>query len=55
MKKIIINFQSGYLTPLESDTLLGYLFALAFARQNEKIQQIFDDFKNKKPPFLISN
>ncbi len=55
MKKILLTFQSSYITPLESDTLLGHLFALAFARHDEGIKQIFEDFKNKKPPFLISN
>lgn len=31
IKKILLHFKNGFLTPLESDTLLGYVFAKGFS------------------------
>lgn len=51
IKKIQIWFKSGYITPLESDTILWYVFAKCF----EELKEVFYSFRDGNPPFLISN
>jgi hypothetical protein len=51
IKKITLSFQSGFVTPLESDTLLGYIIAHCFT----ELQDVFETFKSKNPPFMFSN
>lgn len=50
-QKITLSFSSWFLTPLESDTILWYIFATNF----EQLQDIFADFKDGNPPFLVTN
>ena len=51
IKKIIFTFKSWYITPLESDTILGYIFAMNF----NTLKDVFDDFQKWESPFLITN
>ena len=51
MKKIVFKFKSWYITELESDTILSYVFVYNF----EKLKNIYEDFKNWKVPFNITN
>lgn len=51
LKKIEFKFSSGYITPLESDTILWYVFANDF----ENLQEIHNKFANGEVPFMISN
>lgn len=51
IKKIKLNFKSGFATELESDTILWYIFALDF----DNLKDIFQEFNNWNAPFLISN
>lgn len=51
IKKIVFKFKSWYITPLESDTILWYVFAHNF----ENLKDIFEDFKNQDIPFLITD
>jgi len=54
-KKITINPKSWFITPWESDTILSYVFAWAFMQNRWDIIKIFEDFRAKNPPFLITN
>ncbi len=49
MKKMVFKFKSWYITPLESDTILSYVFALNF----DKLKNIYKNFENI--PFNITN
>lgn len=51
IKKIVFKFKFWYITPLESDTILWYVFAHNF----ENLKDIFEDFKNQDIPFLITD
>lgn len=50
LKKIMVTFKSGYITPLESDTLLWYVFAKSF----EQLEPLFEKFEKGNPSFLFS-
>lgn len=51
LQKIQLWFKWGYITPLESDTILWYVFSKCF----EELEEVFLAFKDGKPPFLVSN
>lgn len=51
IKKIQLKFKSGYLTPLESDTILWYIFAKNFL----ELESVFNKYKQWDIPFKISN
>ena len=51
-KKIILTPKSWLITPLESDTILSYIFAYNF-KKLERIYKKFQDWKDL--PFLITN
>ena len=52
VRKILISFKSGVITPIESDTLLSYIFALDFPNT----ETIFQKFlKPQTVPFIFSN
>lgn len=52
IKKIELQFKSWFITPLDSDTLLSYIFSLYF----EKLSDIFQLFLDRKTiPFIFSN
>ena len=52
IKKIIFSFKSWFISPLESDTVLGYVFAHDF----QHLEQIFNSFLIEETiPFTISN
>jgi len=55
IKKIEIKLKSGYITEFESYTFLSYIFSIAFAMDKKKVIQIFEKFKNKQLPFVVSN
>ncbi len=51
-KKIILTAKSWFITDLESDTILSYIFAYNF----EKLKNVYDKFLNwDSLPFLISS
>lgn len=50
-KKIILTPKSWLITPLESDTVLSYVFAYNF----DKLKNIFDKFLDWNPSFVLSN
>ena len=51
-KKIILKPKSWLITPLESDTILSYIFAYNF----EKLEHIYKKFQDwNNLPFLITN
>ncbi len=54
-KKIILKPKSWIITALESDTILSYVFAWSFLQKNDKIINIFENFKEWEIPFLITN
>lgn len=52
IKKIVLRFKTGLLTPIESDTLLSYVFALDF----NKLEKVFQSFLGPDTvPFVFSN
>ena len=54
-KKIELYPKTWIKTPLESDTILWYVFAFGFVQNNDEIKQIFEDFKTWKLSLLITN
>lgn len=54
-KKIVLKPKSWIITPLESDTILSYVFAFGIAQGNQDVINIFEDFKNWELLFLITN
>lgn len=52
IQKILLSFKSGLITPIESDTLLSYIFAMDFA-YNEPIFRLFQS--KETVPFVFSN
>ena len=54
-KKIVLKPKSWIITPLESDTILSYIFAFGIAQENQDIIDTFENFKNGEIPFLITN
>lgn len=54
-KKITIKFKNWVASLWQSDTILWYIFAQAFSYWRQEIKDIFNEFKNYNPPFLISN
>jgi len=55
IKKIILKSKSWLLTPLESDTVLSYVFWFAFSMSKKDVIDIFYDFKNWNLSFILSN
>ena len=51
IQKIRLRFKSWLATPLESDTVLWYVFAYDF----DNLEDVFQDFVDWNPPFVISN
>ena len=54
-KKIELYPKTWIKTPLESDTILWYVFAFGFVQDNNEIIEIFEDYKNWNLPFVITN
>lgn len=52
IKKFVFKFKWWFITPLESDTILSYIFSLWY----DRLKDIVDEFvKWENVPFLISN
>ena len=47
---------STYITPWQSDTFVGHIFwAIKYIEGDAFLEQVIDDSKNLKPPFIFSN
>jgi CRISPR-associated protein Csm4 len=56
MYKIKLGIHASIMTPFQADTLFGHLCWVVAHREGEKgLQEFFEPFQKKSPPFLISD